>query len=256
MPKHTTARFFLGLFVLSLCWTAAFAQEREEKVTLDRVPAAVKAAIQKEAGAGEIIEIEREMKEGKEIYEAKIMIDGHKVEIKFAADGTVLGKEMEDEEEEDEDTLTIDQIPEPARAALLKLAGGAKIAKAGSDKEHGVLVYEAEWEADGTKHDVAVTADGALLETEETVSADKLPSAIMAAIAKHFAKDAKVIVKKKMIVIYEIEAVVDGKEKEIDVFPTGRIHGDKEMKHGAKGKKHEKDEDEDDDEDENHDDDH
>ena len=246
----------VGCFALGFFAISALAQEKEEKVSLEQTPAAVKAAIQKEAGAGKIIEIEREMKGGKEVYEAEILIDGQKYEIKIAADGTVLGKKKdteEEDEEEEEDTLTIDQIPETARAALLKLAGGAKIVKAGSDKEHGVIVYEAEWERDGVQHDAAVTAEGALVETEETLSADKAPAAVLAMIAKYFANDAKVVVKKKMIVVYEIEAVVDGKEKEIAVFPTGRMHGEKEMKHGEKGKKHE--EEEDDEEGEEHDDD-
>lgn len=216
----------IGLGVVgTLAFVAWAAQEDEEQVTLDQIPAAVKATILKESAGGKITEIERETKNGKTVYEAEFLLDGNEIEIKVAPDGTLLGREVE-HEGDDEDDLTLDQVPEAARAALLKLAGGARILKAEREREHGVLVYEAQWAANGTKHEAAVTADGTLIETEEIVPAERAPAAVRAAIAKHFGANAKVVVEKKMIVVYEVEAKVDGKEKELLVFPTGRVHED------------------------------
>jgi len=230
----------IGLGVVgALAFAAWAAQEDEEQVTLDQVPAAVKATILKESAGGKITEIERETKDGKTVYEAEFLLNGNEIEIKVAPDGTLLGREVE-HEGDDEDDLTLDQVPEAARAALLKLAGGAKILKAEREREHGVLVYEAQWVANGTKHEAAVTADGTLIETEEIVPAEKAPAAVRAAIAKHFGANAKVVVEKKMIVVYEVEAKVDGKEKELLVFPTGHVHEDADGDHD--------DDDEDDDE--------
>ena len=93
----------------------------EETVSLDQLPDAVKATILREAKGGTITEIERETKDGKTIYEAEFLLDGAEIEIEIAPDGTLLGREVE--QEDDEDDLTIDQVPQPARAALLKLAG-------------------------------------------------------------------------------------------------------------------------------------
>ena len=208
-------------------------------MTLDQVPAAVKATILKESAGGKITEIERETTNGKTIYEAEFILDGDEIEITIAPDGTLLGREVE-HEGDDEDDLTIGEVPEPARGALVKLAGGAKIIKAEREKEHGVLVYEAEWVVNGTQHEAAVTADGTLIETEEIVPVEKLPAAVRAAIAKHFPANAKVTVEKKMIVVYEVEAKVDGREKELLVFPTGRVHEEPDDHHD--------DDDEDDDE--------
>ena len=231
----------IGLGVVgALAFAAWAAQEDEEQVTLDQVPAAVKATILKESAGGKITEIERETKDGKTVYEAEFLLNGNEIEIKVAPDGTLLGREVE-HEGDDEDDLTLDQVPEAARAALLKLAGGAKILKAEREREHGVLVYEAQWAANGTKHEAAVTADGTLIETQEIVPAEKAPAAVRAAIAKHFGANAKVVVEKKMIVVYEVEAKVDGKEKELFIFPTGRVHEDPD--------------DDDDDDDDEHDDD-
>jgi uncharacterized membrane protein YkoI len=211
------------IMLLGIGCTAIPASARdEETVSLDQVPNAVKATILREAKGGTITEIERETKDGKTVYEAEFLLDGAEIEIEIAPDGKLLGREVE--QENDEDDLTIGQVPEPARAALLKLAGPAEITEAEQEKEDGVLVYEAEWVLKGTKHEAAVTADGTLIEIEETIPPEAAPPVVRAAIAKHFGSSAKVVVEKKMIVVYEVEARVDGKEKELLVFPTGRVH--------------------------------
>ncbi len=248
MTKKAMLLPLIGLGVIGMVTLVAWAgDEQEEEVTLDQVPAAVKATILKESAGGKITEIERETKNGKTVYEAEFLRNGQEIEIKIAPDGTVLGREVEGEED-DEDDLTIDQVPEPARAALLELAGGAKIVKAEHEREHGVLVYEAEWVKNGTKHEAAVTADGTLIEIEEIIPVDRAPAAVRAAITKHFGGNAKVVVEKKMIVVYEVEVRIDGKERELLVFPTGRVHEDSDDDH-------EDDDDEDDDDGDHHDDD-
>jgi uncharacterized membrane protein YkoI len=248
MAKRAILLPLIGLSVIGMVTLVAWAQDKhEEEVTLDQVPAAVKAAILKESAGGKITEIERETENGKTVYEAEFLLDGKEVEIQIAPDGTLLGREVE-EEEDDGDDLTIDQVPEPARAALLKLAGDAKIIEAEREHEHGVLVYEAEWAKDGTKHEAAVTADGTLVEIEEIIPVDKAPAAVRAAIAKHFGPDAKVVVEKKMVVVYEVEAKVDGKHKELLVLPTGRVHKEPDDDH-----EHDDDDDEHDDDDDHND---
>jgi len=78
-------------------------EDDEELVSIDQVPAAVKATILKEAQGGTIKEIERENEDGRIIYEAEVIIDGQEVEIEVAADGTLLSKEVEDDDDEDDD---------------------------------------------------------------------------------------------------------------------------------------------------------
>ena len=231
MTKRAMLLPLIGLGVIGMVTLVAWAgDEGEEEVTLDQVPAAVKATILKESAGGKITEIERETKNGQTVYEAEFVRDGQEIEIKIAPDGTLLGREIEGEED-DEDDLTIDQVPEPARAALLKLAGDAKIARAERERKHGVLVYEAEWVKNGTKHEAAVTADGTLVEIEEIIPAEQAPAAVRAVIAKHFGANPKVVVEKKMIVVYEVEAKIDGKEKQLLVLPTGRVHEEPDDEH-------------------------
>lgn len=223
MRSSTIVSLVIGLGVVGgMAFAARAGNAQEEEVTLDQVPAAVKATILREAAGAEITEIEREVRNGKTVYEAEFLQGGQAIEIKVAPDGTVLAREVEDEDD-NEDDITFDQIPAPARMALQQLAGGAKILKAEREKEHGALVYEAEWSVNGASHEAAVTAEGALLEIEEIIPVEKAPAAVRAAIAKHFGARATVVVEKKMIVLYEVAGRINGQQEELLVFPTGRV---------------------------------
>ena len=83
----------------------------EEKVTMDQVPAAVKATILKEAGDNKITEIEKETKNGKVVYEAELK--HHHAEIAQRIVGTVVV---------DESHLTEDQLLAKAREVYAGLS--------------------------------------------------------------------------------------------------------------------------------------
>ncbi|MCX7426238.1 MAG: hypothetical protein NTW96_11540 [Planctomycetia bacterium] len=127
-----------------------------------------------------------------------------------------------DDKEQGEKQVSLDQIPEAAKAALVKLAGKAKIEEVGVEEEDGVTLYEGSWKVKNAEHEAMVTADGDLVERTSEVALGKTPKAVQDAAAKAFAEGAKLTVERKTIVLYEIEATVDGKEKEILVAPTGQ----------------------------------
>ncbi len=73
---------------------------KEEEVSLSDAPAAVKAAIETQAGGKKLEKVERAEEKGKVTYEAKV----GKKEYKFAEDGKVMEKEDgEKEGKEDKD---------------------------------------------------------------------------------------------------------------------------------------------------------
>ncbi len=146
--------------------------------------------------------------------------------------------------DDDEEQISIDKVPAKARAALLKHAKGAKFTEVEREKVRGVVFYEAEWKVDGREHEVKVTADGSLVELEEEVDAQSVPAAVRKAASQAFPKSAKLTFEKKMIVLYEVEAKVDGKEREVLISPSGQVHDEHD------------DDDDDDDDDHDHDDDH
>jgi hypothetical protein len=69
-------------------------QRHEVVVTIDQVPAPVKATLQREAEDGKITEIERESGRGKTMYEARATIGNNTYEMKVAEDGTLIMKMM------------------------------------------------------------------------------------------------------------------------------------------------------------------
>ncbi len=121
--------------------------------------------------------------------------------------------------------ISIDQLPVKAKAALLKLAGDHPILEVESEKEHGIMVYEAAWEVDGNKVEAEVTADGVLLEMEEKVAAADVPAAVRDAAASVLGNADNVRYERHTEVFYEVKGTVDGKGKEIKISPGGKVMG-------------------------------
>ena len=69
--------------------------ENEVAVTMNDVPAAVRASLEHESVGGKVTEIERETKDGKTVYSADIELSGVTWDITVAEDGKVLSKEKE-----------------------------------------------------------------------------------------------------------------------------------------------------------------
>jgi len=73
--------------------------EGEKVVSINEVPAPVKATILEEINGGVIEEIEIENENGQTVYDADVVIDGQKIEIKVAEDGKLLSKNVDDDDD-------------------------------------------------------------------------------------------------------------------------------------------------------------
>jgi uncharacterized membrane protein YkoI len=143
--------------------------DREETVSIDQVPAAVRATLLAQGGTVE--EIEMEMANGLTVYEADMTVDGQEVEVKVAPDGSLISKGAEDEgddkEDEDGQAVSIDQIPDLVKATLLTEAQGGTIEEIELEDEGGQLAYEADVVIDGQKFELKIAPDtGALISKE------------------------------------------------------------------------------------------
>lgn len=72
----------------------------EVKMTLDQVPAPVRATLKREAGGAEIKSVDKEEQHGKTIYETDVMSGGKNWEIKVDENGRLLSKKLDEEEKE------------------------------------------------------------------------------------------------------------------------------------------------------------
>jgi hypothetical protein len=144
----------IALFVVAV---AAYSAESEKEVPLNKVPAAVRATLEKQAKGGKIEEIEAITKDGKTIYEAVIEKGGKTTELKISTDGKVLDREVSDKE---------DEAAEKAESKHAK----AKKADAKEEEED-----EAAEKAE-SKHAKAKKADAKEEEEEEDEDAEKAES--------------------------------------------------------------------------------
>lgn len=71
-------------FVLAGC------ASNDHHVTLNDIPSAPRAAIEREAAGGTIEKVERETRKGMVVYEADIMVNGKKREVKVDENGRVV----------------------------------------------------------------------------------------------------------------------------------------------------------------------
>jgi uncharacterized membrane protein YkoI len=227
MTKRAMMLILIGLCVTGMASFAVWAgDEHEEEVTLDQVPPAVKATILKESAGGQITEIERETENGTTVYEAEFLLDGEKVEITVAADGTLIEKEAETQEskpEEQERKVTEAEVPAAALAALRRLAGDAQITEFAEEVEHGHTFYEGSWKAPlGGNVDGLVTATGDLVEIEERVNADQVPTGVLAAAREMGGKDARLGFEKKTMILYEVKFRKNNRFHEVLLTSDGR----------------------------------
>jgi hypothetical protein len=72
----------------------------EVKMTLDQVPAPVRATLTREAGGATIRTVDKEQSHGGTAYETDVMSGGTNWEIRVDENGRLLSKKVDDEEKE------------------------------------------------------------------------------------------------------------------------------------------------------------
>jgi len=166
------------LCAISLPLVAAHKADKDGdvEVTLNDLPAPVKATLQQVAGTGTIQEIE---KEASGIYSAEVLIDGKKHDVEVAADGALIKNEVDEDDEsckneeseakaEDDDEVVVafNDLPAPVAATLVNEAGSGTIGKIEMEDEDGVTQYSADITKDGKKYEVKIAVDGRLIKAE------------------------------------------------------------------------------------------
>lgn len=247
MGMRITWLMRLSLMLLAVVTLAATntarAEEKEETIKIEDLPAKVREAVKLATAGGDIEKVELSSEDGKKVYEIEAEVEGGTVELVFNGDGQLIGIEVandertEEADDDDEDgegehgegehgsevvkKITLDDVPSAARTAISKRAGDAKIVGVESITEAGHTVYEAAWMKGDKKIEVLVSAAGSLIAEESSLTLDQMPKELRA-IAKKFAGKAELKLERKTIVLYELEKATKGKEVEIYVDATGR----------------------------------
>jgi uncharacterized membrane protein YkoI len=117
-------------------------------------------------------------------------------------------------------------LPAAVQKTADEQSKGATVKGYSSETEDGKLLYELSLTVSGHSKDVAIAADGTVVEVEEQVDLDKLPAAVRDALKKKAGAGtiAKVesLTKKGTLVAYEAQVNTAGKKSEIQVGPDGK----------------------------------
>jgi uncharacterized membrane protein YkoI len=153
-------RFAMGtmaLFGLSALVVAAGADE--EKVPLEKVPAAIRKAVQGKFPKAQVTQAEKEVEDGKTIYEIGLEEDGHHIDVSATEDGTIVEIETE---------VAAQDLPRAVTDAVKAKYPKGTIKKAeevvkGATTNYEVIV------AEGSKsREVVLDRAGKILEDEES----------------------------------------------------------------------------------------
>ncbi len=125
-----------------------------------QVPKVVIEALEKAYPEAKDVEFEKEMLDGKVVYEAEFKLNNSEYEVLFDADGKML---------QIEETLDVKALPEPLIQAISKAYPNATIEDAEKvTKPDGTFsVYEVEIKNEGKKIELELDASGKILKSEQ-----------------------------------------------------------------------------------------
>lgn len=127
--------------------------------------------------------------------------------------------------DEKERKLKAADVPKAAMEALKKLAASAEITEFEMEVENGVTLYEGAWKGPQGEVEAEVTAQGDVVEMEESISAEVLPKAVLEAVRKTAGSDATLQAEKNTVIYYEVKFAKNGKRHEVRYTADGRVAG-------------------------------
>ena len=129
---------------------------KSRKVTLDKLPAAVNAAVVKETAGASIKQIEAEKRKHTRTYTVEFTKNGKEGEIELNCKGDVIEREQE---------VTLNDVPAAAKATLLKAIGAASASEIEMKVRNGKTIYTAEYPKDGKKMEIVVDEQGSIVKS-------------------------------------------------------------------------------------------
>jgi uncharacterized membrane protein YkoI len=148
-----------------LCFSAFAAEDTEQKVSLDKLPAAVAKALQAQAGKDKITDLSKERENGKTLYEATFKRNGRVHDVTVDEEGKLVS---------DEETIPTSEAPDAIREAIEREHPGGKINKLERITEGKKVSYEALISSKGKREEIKFDTKGKVIEREDkTGSKDK-----------------------------------------------------------------------------------
>jgi hypothetical protein len=116
-------------------------------------------------------------------------------------------------------------LPPAVEKTVAEQSRGAAVRGFSLEKENGNTYYEAEMMVNGHSKDVLIDKTGSVVEVEEQVMLESLPSAVKTGLEGKAGKGKIVkvesVTKHDKLVAYEAQVTTNGKHSEIQVGPDG-----------------------------------
>jgi uncharacterized membrane protein YkoI len=145
----TYKQLVLGVCLMGL---AAMTQASEQRVKMEDLPPAVQATVKAQSQGATLHGLSKEVENGKTLYEAEMVVNGHGKDVEIDSSGAVVAVEEE---------VALSSLPAAARAAIEKSAGNGKVLKVEAITHGGSLVaYEAQVNNAGKRSEVRVDPQG------------------------------------------------------------------------------------------------
>lgn len=145
-----------------------------------------------------------------------------------------------EEKEKPEKTLALADVPAAAQAAIKQFAGSNPILKIKRESEDGKDFFAAKVTINGVKQEIEVALDGTVLATGKQIPLADAPAAVQAAI-KQLAGAGSVDSVTEEIEggkkNYEAKVTINGKTKEADISPDGKVSEEEEKAEAKQGGK-------------------
>ncbi len=157
-----TSKMITGVAALTALtvWTGCASRggEKEEAISMDKVPTVVKTTLANYATDSEVKGAEKGDQDGRQVYEFDIQKGTRKYEVAISTEGKFMGTEED---------VDFNSLPEAVQKTLNDQAKGGKVS--GCEKTvdaSNKVTYEADIVQDGKKSEIAVDADGKVLKTD------------------------------------------------------------------------------------------
>jgi uncharacterized membrane protein YkoI len=138
--------------IIGTAFLAMTVSAQEKKLARKDLPPAVEKTVAEQSKGATITGFSTEVEDGKKIYEAALVVDGHGRDISMDKDGRVL--EIEDE-------VKLASLPAAVQDGLKAAAGKGTLGKVEALSKNGKLVaYESVVTLAGKHHEVQVGPDG------------------------------------------------------------------------------------------------
>jgi uncharacterized membrane protein YkoI len=241
MKKH-----ILMTIIGASLFAAGAVEVYAEKVKLSELPAAVQTAVKAQTGSAEIEDIDKEIRNGRVVYEVAFKRNGQHTELLVGADGTVLegggvstpappGAIVSSVSKvkiplAGARKVPLDEVPLAVQNVIRTQAGQARIEDIDKGVLNGKTVYEAAFKKEGENIELRVAEDGNILtETKSEglmATLNAFPAAVQKTIRTQAGPGQIVDVDKnvqKNATIYAAEFQRDGKNQVIHVAEDGAL---------------------------------